>query len=96
MGLVYRATDTKLKREVAIKTLLPSVALDRDRLARFQREAEVLASLNCPHIAVIHALEENISLDGRRFLMIKDVALDQSSTPVIFVLNWQEGLKTRH
>ena len=58
MGQVYRATDTKLKRQVAIKTLPPSVAADPDRLARFQREAEVLASLNHPHIAAIHGLED--------------------------------------
>ena len=51
MGQVYRATDTKLKRQVAIKILPPSLAADSDRLARFQREAEVLASLNHPNIA---------------------------------------------
>jgi serine/threonine protein kinase len=51
MGQVYRATDTKLKRQVAIKILPPSLAADADRLARFQREAVVLASLNHPHIA---------------------------------------------
>ena len=48
MGEVYRATDTKLKRQVAIKILPRSLAADHDRLARFQREAEVLASLNHP------------------------------------------------
>ena len=53
MGRVYQATDTKLKRQVAIKILPPSLASDRDRLARFQREAEVLASLNHPNIAAI-------------------------------------------
>ena len=58
MGAVYRARDTKLHREVAIKVLLPTVANDVDRLARFQREAEVLASLNHPNIAHIHGLEE--------------------------------------
>src|SRR5262245_35136641 len=57
MGQVYRATDTKLKRQVAIKILPPSLATDRERLARFQREAEVLASLNHPHIAQIYGLE---------------------------------------
>src|SRR5262245_8579872 len=59
MGQVFRATDTKLKRQVAIKILPPSVAADPDRLARFQREAEVLASLNHPHIAGIYGLEES-------------------------------------
>ena len=59
MGQVYRATDTSLKRQVAIKILPPSVAADHDRLARFQREAEVLASLNHPNIAAIYGLEEN-------------------------------------
>ena len=58
MGEVYRATDTNLKREVAIKVLPESVASDADRLARFQREAEVLASLNHPHIAQIYGLEK--------------------------------------
>ena len=59
MGQVYRATDTRLKRQVAIKVLPPSLAADHDRLARFQREAEVLASLNHPNIAAIHGLEES-------------------------------------
>jgi serine/threonine protein kinase len=58
MGQVYRATDTKLKRQVAIKTLPPSLAADHERLARFQREAEVLACLNHPNIAAIYGLEE--------------------------------------
>jgi serine/threonine-protein kinase len=58
MGEVYRATDTRLKREVAIKVLPGALAADPDRLARFQREAEVLASLNHPNIAHIHGLEE--------------------------------------
>src|SRR5688572_18476959 len=58
MGEVYRAKDSKLKREVALKVLPAEVATDRERLARFQREAEVLASLNHPNIAHIHGLEE--------------------------------------
>jgi serine/threonine protein kinase len=57
MGEVYQATDTNLKRAVALKVLPDSVAGDADRLARFQREAEVLASLNDPNIAQIHGLE---------------------------------------
>jgi serine/threonine protein kinase/Tol biopolymer transport system component len=59
MGQVYRATDTKLKRQVAIKILPPLLADDNDRLARFQREAELLASLNHPNIAAIYGLEES-------------------------------------
>lgn len=58
MGEVYRARDTRLKRDVALKVLPAAIAPDRDRLARFQREAEVLASLNHPHIAHIYGLEE--------------------------------------
>src|SRR4051794_30513712 len=59
MGEVYRATDTNLKRQVAIKVLPASVATDPERLARFQREAEVLAALNHPNIAHIHGLEKS-------------------------------------
>ena len=58
MGEVYRARDTRLKRDIALKFLPVSFASDPDRLARFQREAEVLASLNHPNIATIHGLEE--------------------------------------
>ena len=58
MGEVYRATDTNLKRQVAIKVLPAAVAGDAERLARFQREAEVLAALNHPNIAQIHGLEK--------------------------------------
>src|SRR5262249_40815568 len=58
MGEVYRATDTNLKRQVAIKVLPPSVAADAERLARFQREAEVLAGVNHQNIAHIHGLEK--------------------------------------
>ena len=58
MGEVYRATDTRLKRQVAVKILPAALAADPDRLARFQREAEVLASLNHPHIAAIYGLED--------------------------------------
>jgi Tol biopolymer transport system component len=59
MGEVYRARDTKLNRDVAIEVLLPAVANDPDRLARFSREAQVLASLNHPNIAAIYGIEES-------------------------------------
>src|SRR6185437_2990974 len=58
MGAVYRATDTKLNREVAIKVLPDLFANDPDRLARFTREAQVLASLNHPNIAAIYSVED--------------------------------------
>ena len=58
MGEVWRATDTKLGREVAIKVLPGSLAADSDRMARFQREALVLASLNHPNIAAIYGVED--------------------------------------
>src|SRR5919206_2022082 len=57
MGEVYRARDTKLGRDVALKVLPDLLAADPERLARFQREAQVLASLNHPHIAAIYGLE---------------------------------------
>src|ERR1700686_1878895 len=58
MGEVYRARDTKLKRDVAIKVLPEAFARDPERMARFQREAEVLASLNHPNIAAIYGVED--------------------------------------
>src|SRR5215510_7538639 len=58
MGEVWRATDTKLNRDVALKILPEAFATDRDRMARFEREAQVLASLNHPNIAAIYGVEE--------------------------------------
>ena len=68
MGEVWRAKDTKLGREVAIKTLPEEFAKDADRLARFEREAKLLASLNHPNIAAIYGLEEH---QGTRFLVLE-------------------------
>lgn len=65
MGEVYRAHDTKLSRDVAIKTLPYELARDRERVARFRREARTLASVNHPHIGSIYGLEE---FDGTDFL----------------------------
>ncbi|MCZ6810964.1 MAG: protein kinase [Planctomycetota bacterium] len=58
MGEVYRATDTTLNRQVAVKVLPESLASDAERIARFEREAKTLASLNHPNIAAIYGLEE--------------------------------------
>ena len=58
MGEVYRARDPRLKRDVAIKVLLPEVAGDPERIARFEREAQLLAALNHPHIAAIYGVEQ--------------------------------------
>ena len=68
MGEVYRARDTKLGRDVALKTLPESVTHDAERLARFRREAQVLASLNHPHIGSIYGLEET---ESQRFLVLE-------------------------
>jgi eukaryotic-like serine/threonine-protein kinase len=68
MGEVYRARDTKLKREVAIKFLPDEFARDPERVIRFQREAEVLASLNHPNIAGIYDVEE---ASGLRYLVLE-------------------------
>ncbi len=68
MGQVYQATDTKLNRQVALKILPEAFASDPDRLARFQREAQVLASLNHPNIAQIHGIEET---DDARALVLE-------------------------
>ena len=73
MGEVWRATDTKLGREVAIKTLPEEFAQDADRLSRFEREAKLLASLNHPNIAAIYGLEES---NGTRFLVLELVEGD--------------------
>jgi serine/threonine-protein kinase len=68
MGEVYRAKDTKLGRDVALKILPGSFATDPERVARFRREAQVLASLNHPHIAQIHGLED---ASGTHFLVLE-------------------------
>jgi len=68
MGEVYRATDTNLKRDVALKALPDEFARDPERVARFQREAEVLAALNHPHIAAIYYLQET---GTARFLVLE-------------------------
>jgi eukaryotic-like serine/threonine-protein kinase len=68
MGEVYRARDTNLARDVALKLLPETLALDADRIARFKREAQVLASLNHPNIAAIYGFED---WNGRRALVLE-------------------------
>ena len=68
MGEVYRATDMKLGRDVALKILPPDVASDPERLARFQREARAVAALNHPNVVTLYSVEES---DGVHFLTME-------------------------
>ena len=70
MGEVYRATDTKLGRDVALKVLPAEMAADPERLERFRREARAVAALNHPHIVTIHSVED---ADGVHFLTMEVV-----------------------
>jgi hypothetical protein len=82
MGEVYRAKDTRLNRDVAIKVLPESFALDADRVARFTREAQVLASVNHPNIAAIYGIEESLvqgPMSGVRALVMELVEGDDLS-----------------
>jgi len=86
MGEVFRAHDTKLNRDVAIKVLPEAFAHDHERLARFTREAQTLASLNHPNIAAIHGIEEippaNGSGPGSRALVMELVEGEDLSTHI--------------
>src|SRR5579859_3467232 len=81
MGEVYRAKDTKLKREVALKVLPEAFATDPERMMRFQREAEVLASLNHPNIAAIYGVED-------RALVMELVEGESPKGPMPFEEAW--------
>src|SRR6185436_11292122 len=83
MGEVYRARDPKLAREVAIKILPDALAQDPDRLARFEREAKVLASLNHPNIAHIYGIE-----DRALIMELVDGETVSGSLPVETALNY--------
>ncbi len=93
MGEVYRATDTNLKRDVALKALPDEFARDPERVTRFQREAEVLAALNHPHIAAIYYLQE---VGTARFLVLELVEGEtlaeclarRGPLPLAEALNW--------
>jgi serine/threonine protein kinase len=96
MGEVYRARDMRLQRDVALKILPEPFAADAERLARFEREARILASLNHPHIAAIHGFEDagDVSPVGERFLMLKQGAPGQQGPPaqIVVVQNWLDEL----
>ena len=104
MGEVYRATDSRLGREVAIKSLPAELAGQPERLARLRREAQLLAALNHPHIAAIHGLEE---IDGHPFLVLELVEgdtlaarLERGAIPVAEALDLAaqiaDGLEEAH
>ena len=104
MGEVYRAIDKNLGRHVAIKILPAAFAEDKERMARFEREAKLLAVLNHPNIAAIHGLEES---EGRRFLVLELVEgetlqarLNRGALPVEEALETcrelAEGLEAAH
>jgi serine/threonine protein kinase len=90
MGEVYRGRDTKLKRDVAIKVLPEAFARDAERMARFQREAEVLASLNHPDIAAIYGVEDRalvtelVEGDSPKVLRLTDTAPDVEESKAAF------------
>ena len=75
MGEVYRAHDPKLNRDIALKVLPELFAVDRDRVARFKREAQVLASLNHPHIAAIYGFEETNGVQALALELIEGPTL---------------------
>lgn len=79
MGEVYRARDSKLKRDVAIKILPDEFARDPERVSRFQREAEVVASLNHPNVAAIYDLQDQ---SGCRFLILELVEGETLAGPI--------------
>jgi serine/threonine protein kinase len=83
MGDVYRARDTRLGRDVALKTLPPHSAIESDRLARFEREAQVLASLNHPNIAAIYGLEELTPSAGPGQAVVRAIALELVEGPTL-------------
>ena len=93
MGEVYRATDTKLGRDVALKILPAEMARDPERLARFRREARAVATLNHPHIVTIFSVEE---ADGIHFLtmeLVEGQSLDRAD-PERAAFQWSESSRS--
>ena len=89
MGQVYRATDTTLGRQVAIKILPDAFAADPERLARFEREAKTLASLNHPHIAAIYGFEKSGGLHALVMELVEGEDLSQRIAP------WRDSRSTK-
>jgi eukaryotic-like serine/threonine-protein kinase len=104
MGEVYRATDTNLARQVAIKVLPEAVASDAERLARFDREAKTLAALNHPNIAAIYGLEKNAGITALVMELVEGPTLAdriaQGRIPVdeglLIAAQIAEALETAH
>ena len=100
MGEVWRATDTKLNRYVAIKVIPEAFAADPDRMARFTREAQVLASLNHPDIAAIYGVEEhapaNLKITGPAFLQSSDSKGSAWFLPIGKWMAYQSGKSPLH
>src|SRR5438552_7043448 len=102
MGQVYRARDTKLNRDVALKVLPDSFASDADRLARFTREAQTLASLNDPNIAHIHGLETGqvglagqVGKDAGTLGLVSPAQPAPPALPAFIVMELVEGEDSR-
>jgi serine/threonine protein kinase len=101
---VYRARDTKLNRDVALKVLPEAFASDGDRLARLRREAQVLASLNHPHVAAIYGLEESAGKLALVLELVEGESLDdrlrRGALPIDDALpiakQMAEGLEAAH
>jgi len=92
MGEVYRATDTRLDRTVAIKVLPEHLADDPQRRERFEREAKAVSSLNHPHICTLY----DVGADGERFISTVPEGVGEAAAPqIITVLNWFEELTER-
>ena len=93
MGEVWKGYDPALKREAALKILPEEFARDRERLARFRREAQLLAQLNHPNIATIYGLHEE---PGQHFVMVKTAEQQANrATQINIVQNWFEELKQK-
>jgi hypothetical protein len=95
MGIVYRATDTRLNRDVALKVLPQEVTHDDDVRRRFQKEAQAASALEHPHIAVIHGADE---VDGVAYIAMEPAVADTSisfAIPKSMILAWPSSVTIR-